>query len=135
MAPSGEKHHMIAEIWKMALNWGDRVCLGKASPADSLVALHTLIAIKLKYPLAALTLTEKKCNHIMAPAIRAALCKAGFSGSMLSVFWVTISSMGLNVAKLTYSLQWALPRHFSWCITVGKHQRDSSCIIVLKIRC
>jgi len=101
MAPSGEKKHMVAQMRETALDWGARVCLGNASPTDSLAALHTTIAMKLKYPLAALTLTEKECNHIMALAIRAALPKAGFSGSMSSIFrHAPIASLGLNVTDL-----------------------------------
>jgi len=45
---------------KKTLEWGARVRLGKVSPADSLAALHTTIAMKLKHPLAVLTLTEKE---------------------------------------------------------------------------
>ena len=118
MSPSGEKKRMIAEMRETALNWGAKVRLGKASPADSLAALHTTISMKLKYPLAALTLTEKECNHIMAPAIRAALPKAGFSGSMSSVFrHAPIASLGLNVTDLYTTMgtmRTALLVHHCW---------------------
>jgi len=109
---------MVAQMRESALEWGARVRLGKASPADSLAALHTTISMKLKYPLAALTLTEKECNHIMAPAIRAALPKAGFSGSMSSVFrHAPIASLGLNVIDLYTTMgttRTALLVHHSW---------------------
>jgi len=92
---------MVAQMREKNLEWGARVRLGKVSPADSLAALHTTIAMKLKHPLAVLTLTEKESSHIMAPAIRAALPKAGFSGSMSSIFrHAPISSLGLNVTDL-----------------------------------
>jgi len=74
--------------------------------------------MKLKYPLAALTLTEKECNHIMAPAVRAALPKAGFSGSMSSIFrHAPIGSLGLNVTDLYTTMgttRTALLVHHSW---------------------
>jgi len=118
MAPSGEKNHMVAQMREKALEWGARVRLGKASPADSLAALHTTIAMKLKYSLVALTLIEKECNHIMAPAIRAALPKAGFSRSMSSIFrHAPIASLGLNVSDLYTTMgttRTALLVHHSW---------------------
>ena len=87
IVPSGENKGMIAEMRDKALNWGARVRLGKASASDSLAALYTTISMKLKYPpLAALTLTAKECTYIMAPAIKAALPRAGFSGSVSCVF-------------------------------------------------
>jgi len=117
---------------RKALEWGAQVRLGKVSPADSLAALHTTIAMKLKYPLAALTLTEKECNHIMAPAIRAALPKAGFSGSMSSIFrHAPIASLGLNVTCLYTTMgttrtallvhhSWKIPRHDNFFALASK---------------
>jgi len=118
LAPSGEKKYVVVQMRETALEWGVRVRMGKASPADSLAALHTTIAMKLKYPLAALTLTEEECNHIMAPAIRAALPKADFSGSMSSIFrHAPIASLGLNVIDLYTTMgttRTALLVHHSW---------------------
>jgi hypothetical protein len=58
MSLSREKKRMITEMRETA-NWGARGRLRKASPADSLAALYMMILMKLKYPLAALTLTKK----------------------------------------------------------------------------
>lgn len=53
------------------------------------------------YPLPALTLTEKECTSIMAPAIRVALPKAGISSSISSAIrHAPNQSLGLEVPNL-----------------------------------
>jgi len=125
MAPSGEKKRMIPEMRDKALHWGARVRLGKVSASDSLAALYTTISMQLKYPLAALTLTEKECTYIMAPAIRAALPRAGFSGSMSCVFrHAPNQGFGLNVIDLYSTMgttHTALLVHHCWKKTPTGH--------------
>jgi hypothetical protein len=67
LAPSGEKKYVVVQMRETALEWGVQVRLGKASPADSLAALHTTITMKLKYPLAALTLAGKNATISWLP--------------------------------------------------------------------
>jgi len=126
MAPSGEKKRMIAEMRDKALHWGAQVRLGKASASDSLAALYTTISMQLKYPLAALTFTEKECTYIMAPAIRrAALPRAGFSVSMSCVFChAPNQGFGLNVIDLYSTMgttRTALLVHHCWKRTSTGH--------------
>jgi len=74
---------MINSLRLAAVNWAAKLRLGRSSHAEAWKALQTTISCKLIYP--ALTLTEKECTSIMAPAIRTALPKAGISSRISSV--------------------------------------------------
>ena len=79
MSPAGNNKKMISSLHLAAINW----------------------AAKLLYPLPALTLTEKECTSIMAPAIRAALPKAGISSCISSVVrHAPTHSLGLEFPNL-----------------------------------
>jgi len=79
MSPAGNNKKMISSLRLAAVNW----------------------AAKLLYPLPALTLTEKECTSIMAPAIRAALPKAGISSCISSVVrHAPTHSLGLEFPNL-----------------------------------
>jgi len=79
LGPAGENTKMISSLCLAAVNWAAKLRLGRSSQAEAWKALNTTISRKLMYPLPALTLTEKVCTSIMAPANRAALPKAGIS--------------------------------------------------------
>ena len=66
----------MLRIW-MAPKWEAKIRRGRPSQEEAWQALHSTIAAKLKYPLAACTFTERECISIIAPAIRAALPKSG----------------------------------------------------------
>ena len=69
MAPNRCKTKMIQEMCTSAVEWGAKIRKGRPSQDEAWQALHSTIAAKLKYPLAACTFTEKECTSIMAPAI------------------------------------------------------------------
>ena len=52
---------------------GKSIIKGHLSPTEAWLALETTIMKSISYPLPALTLTEKQCQFIMAPALKAGL--------------------------------------------------------------
>ena len=76
---------MISSLCLAAVNWAAKLQLGRSSLAEAWKALNTTISRKLVYPLQALTLAEKECTSIMAPAIHTSLPKAGISSCISSV--------------------------------------------------
>ena len=101
MSPSGNNKKMINSLRLAAVNWAAKLRLGRSSQAEAWKALNTTISRKLMYPLPALTLTEKECTYIMAPAIRTALPKAGISSCISSIVrHAPIQSLGLEVPNL-----------------------------------
>ena len=125
MAPNGSKTKMIQEMRTSAVEWGAKIRKGRPSQEEAWQALHSTIAAKLKYPLAACTFTEKECTSIMAPAIRAALPKSGISRTMTtSVRDAPITSGGLgvpNLYKLMGTLRTALLVNQCWQKTPTRH--------------
>jgi len=118
MAPNGSKTKMIQEMRTSAMEWGAKIRKGRLPKEEAWQALHSNIAAKLKYLLAACTFTEKECTSIMAPAIRAALPKSGILHTMTkSVRDTPITSEGLgvpNLYKLIGTLQTALLVNQCW---------------------
>jgi len=101
MCPSGQNTKMINSLRLAAANWAAKLRIGRSSQAEAWTALHTTISRKLMYPLSALTLTEKECTLIMAPAIQVALPKAGISSCISSVVrHAPTQSLGLAVPNL-----------------------------------
>jgi hypothetical protein len=118
MAPNGSKTKMIQEMRTSAMEWGAKIRKGRLPKEEAWQALHSNIAAKLKYLLAACTFTEKECTSIMASAIRAALPKSGILHTMTkSVRDTPITSGGLgvpNLYKLIGTLQTALIVNQCW---------------------
>ena len=74
--PNGNNSKLIKELKLTALQWGAKIRLGNPSPSEAWYALTCTISPKLKYPLPACTLSQKDCQSIMYPAIKAALPKS-----------------------------------------------------------
>jgi hypothetical protein len=55
------KKKMIKEMRKSAVEWGAKIRRGRPSQEEAWQALHSTIAAKLKYPLAACTFREREC--------------------------------------------------------------------------
>jgi len=86
MSPSGQNKKMINSLCLAAVNWAAKLCIRRSSQAQAWTVLHTTISSrKLMYPLLALTLTEKECTSIMAPAIFVALSRAGINSGISSI--------------------------------------------------
>ena len=103
MSPAGKNTKMISSLRLAAVNWAAKLRLGRSSQqAEAWGALNTTISRKLMHPLPALTLTEKECTSIMAPAICTALVpKAGISSCISSVVrHAPTQSLGLDVPNL-----------------------------------
>jgi len=101
MCPSGRNTKMINSLRLAAVDWAAKLRIGRSSQAEAWTALHTTISRKLMYPLSALTLTEKECTSILAPAIKVALPKAGISSCISSVVrHAPTQSLGLSVPNL-----------------------------------
>ena len=98
MAPSGDKSRMLEKLRTTAVEWAAKVRSGTSSQEETWTALKSTISRKLVYPLPALTLTEAECRSIMAPALKAALPRAGISSTISSVVRHAPSeSLGLDV--------------------------------------
>ena len=95
---------MINFLRLAAVNWAAKLRIGRSSQAEAWKALNTTMSRKLMYPLPALTLTEKECTSIMAPAIRAAIPKAGISSSISSVVRCSHSQPRLGSSKSLHSM-------------------------------
>ena len=101
LAPDGNTSKCISVLKKKAIDWGLKVRLGNPSPVEAWTAIHTNISARLKYPLPALTLSEKECKSIMYPALKAALLKSG-----------TVPLVHLVVVSYHYFITWGpLGRH------------------------
>ena len=77
LAPDGNNKKQVEEMRKNAMVWGAKVRTGAIDRQDAWRAMNMTIMKTLEYPLVALTLTEKECDHIMAPILDGALPKAG----------------------------------------------------------
>ena len=64
------------------MQWGAKIRLGNPSPAEAWHALTCTISPKLKYPLPASTLSQKECQSILFPTIKAALPKSKICSMM-----------------------------------------------------
>jgi len=101
MAPDGNKKKLVQSLREEALEWGTKMRMGQSSQLEAWTALHPTISAKLKYPVAACTLTETGCRSIMTPVIRGVLPKVGFSSTISGVVCdAPISSGGLGVLDL-----------------------------------
>ena len=69
MAPSGNNTQIIQSLKSEALSWEGKVRNSHPTPEEAWTALHCNISAKLKYPLAACTLSETECKSIMFLAI------------------------------------------------------------------
>ena len=70
MALSGNNKQIIKSLRSAALSWGGKVRNSHSTPEEAWTALHCNISAKLKYPLAACTLSEPECKSIMFPDIK-----------------------------------------------------------------
>ena len=101
MAPNGNKKKLISSLRNAATDWGAKIRAGHLSKQEAWTALRSNISMKLKYPIAACTLTQTECNSIMAPATQAALPKVGISSTISSaVRNAPNSSGGLDILNL-----------------------------------
>jgi hypothetical protein len=67
-------HQMeITSFRSKSEEWSKYISLGHLNRQDTWLATETTILKSLLYPLAALTLTEKECNHIIAPVLESGL--------------------------------------------------------------
>ena len=82
IAPDGNHRKIVQELRKAALEWGHNVKGSSATKQEAWQALHSNISAKLKYPLPACTLSKRECQSIMAPALQAALPRAGINSSI-----------------------------------------------------
>jgi hypothetical protein len=73
LAPDGTNDSAIQHLRRKAEVWRDYIKTGHLTKKDAWLATETTIMRSLLYPLPALTLTEKECNHIIAPVLEAGL--------------------------------------------------------------
>jgi len=101
MAPSGDKSRMLEKLCTTAVEWAAKVRAGTSSQEETWTALKSTISRKVVYPLPALTLTEAECRSIMAPALKAALPRAGISSTISSIVQhAPTESLGLDVLDM-----------------------------------
>ena len=79
LAPDGGVTNAVETLRKKADTWAAYIRTGHISWDDAWQALETTILKTLRYPLPALCLTEKQCNHIMDPVLKASLPKSSIA--------------------------------------------------------
>ena len=75
MAPDNNNIIQIARIRNMTMKFSDKVRVGFIRGHDVLQALNSTITRSLNWTLPAITVTEEKCTHTMAPVIKHVLAK------------------------------------------------------------
>ena len=79
LAPDGNNKAAVKELREKAVHWRNLIKTGHIDNRDAWLALQTTIYKTLQYPLPALTLTEKECNHVMAPMLMGGLSSSGIN--------------------------------------------------------
>ncbi len=73
LAPDGNNNAAIQSLRAKSEEWSEYISSGHLNRQDVWLVTKTTILKSLLYPLAALTLTEKDCNHIIAPLLESGL--------------------------------------------------------------
>lgn len=73
LAPDGNNVDAVRHLRRKAEEWSDYINTGHLNKTDAWLATESTILKSLLYPLAALTLTDKECSHIIAPVLDAGL--------------------------------------------------------------
>ena len=101
LAPDGNNKKHVEEMRKNAMAWGAKVRTGAIDRQDAWRTMNMTIMKTLEYPLVALTLTEKECDHIMAPVLAGALPRAGICRNIpRAVLYGNPEYQGLGVHNL-----------------------------------
>ena len=79
LAPDGNEKAQFDIMMEKANEWARKVRQSYISQYAADIGLETTIMKSLGYPLAAVCLTEKQCDKIMQPVLRAALPKMGIN--------------------------------------------------------
>lgn len=79
LAPDGGNSNAVTHLRKKADQWAVYICTGHINQKDAWTALDSTILKTLRYPLPALTLSQKQCKHIMAPVLQACLPKTAIA--------------------------------------------------------
>jgi hypothetical protein len=73
LSPDGNNTEAIRHLRKKVEEWNKYINSGHLNRQDKWLAMESTIVRSLLYPLSTLTLSEKECNHIMAPVLEAGL--------------------------------------------------------------
>jgi hypothetical protein len=73
LAPDDNNKDAISHLRRKAETWQEYITTGHLNRQDACFVMETTIMRSLLYPLPALTLTEKECNHIIAQVLSAGL--------------------------------------------------------------
>jgi hypothetical protein len=73
LSPDGNNTAAIEALRLKAEEWSQYLTSGHLNHSDAWLSTESTIIKSLLYPLAALTMTERECNHIMAPVLEAGL--------------------------------------------------------------
>ena len=79
LAPDGNNKDAVAYLRKKAETWASYIQTGHINRTDAWQALDSTIIKTIQYPIPALCLTQKECNHIMDPIIKASLPKSSIA--------------------------------------------------------
>ena len=105
LAPDGNNRRQIEEMRLVSTKWSEQIRTGAISPSDAWQALSLALIKKLEYPLVALTLTEKECQYIMAPALAGGLNRAKICSKIKqAVVYGNIELQGMGLHKLHTTL-------------------------------
>jgi hypothetical protein len=101
LAPDGNNNEAIKQMRKKSEEWSTYIKTGHLNKQDAWLATESTIMKTLLYPLAALTLTEKECNHIIAPVLDTGLRSSTICKNFpRAVAYGPREESGLNLANL-----------------------------------
>ena len=104
LSPNGNNKEMIKELRDKTEEWAKSTKEGRLNPTEAWLSLETTIIKSVEYPLPALTLTEKECKYIMAPALKAGLNASHISNTFpRDVLYGGKKEGGLNLDDIYYS--------------------------------
>lgn len=117
LAPDGNNRAQMQHMVDVGKTWGQQLRSGHVRRTDSWIALTTTILKTLEYPLLATTLSDKECDAILRPVLRAALPSSGLVFSFpRSILYGTTKAGGLGLRNLatTQGIQ-----HVTACLSHG----------------
>ena len=75
VAPNGSTDTQIKILKQIVARWAENISRSYLTPHESLIAFKQVFFPAVVYPVAVMPITEKDCNDIMRPAIKALLQK------------------------------------------------------------
>ena len=107
LAPDGNNKGAVRHLRNIAEKWYSLVKTGHLQPDETFLATNSRIMKSISYCLPAMTFTQKECNYIQAPVMKASLQKSHVCSTFpRAVAFGPVKELGLGYQDL-YSIQGA----------------------------